>query len=71
MGRAGALIGFWLLGYALGFIGYLLSPAVAAWLMAWLPQIFVSETIVGAFLAGLGSSIITTVVVLVWAKLSR
>ncbi len=71
MGRKSAIFGFWLLGFTLGFGGYLASPSVGSWLMEILPQLFVSETFVGAFIAGLATSIITMVSVFLWAKTTR
>ena len=65
MGRASLVFGFWLIGYALGFFGYLLYPAISAALLALLPSIFITPEIVGAFLSGIAGSIISTVVVVV------
>jgi len=70
LGRKSVLFGFWLLGFTLGFIGYLVSPSIGRWLMEFLPQIFKNEALVGAFLSGIAGSIITTISVALWAKLS-
>jgi hypothetical protein len=68
MGRKSVLFGFALLGFTLGFTGYLASPSIGAWLMEILPQIFISEALAGAFLAGVGGSLITTVSAALWAR---
>jgi len=68
MGRKAVLFGFALLGYTLGFTGYLASPAIGNWLMKILPQIFISEALAGAFLSGVVGSIITTVSAAIWAR---
>lgn len=71
MGRKAILTGFWLVGFAIGFFGYLVYPNVADFLMAVLPTLFASRQIVGAFLSGIAGSIITTVTLIMWSYLSR
>ncbi len=69
MGRKAVLAGFWFIGFAIGFIGYLIYPAIAEALMRIFPLI--SETVIfGAILAGIASGIITTSIVLLWGYLS-
>lgn len=71
MGRKLVITAFWLLGFSLGFFGYLVYPTVAATLSALLPALFSDRRVVGAFLAGVAGSIITTITVILWSYLSR
>lgn len=70
MGRKAVLAGFWLLGFCLGFFGYLLFPALAETAKIF-PETLASEAVIGAFIAGLIGSLVTTVTVTVWSYLSR
>lgn len=65
------VFGFWLIGYAIGFFGYLTYPGISAALIALLPTIFITPELVGAFLSGIAGSIISTVVVVVWSRFSE
>jgi hypothetical protein len=71
MGKITALIGIWLVGYALGFIAYLALPAIGAFIVAMLPFLAINGQIVGAALAGLGSSFIVLLLTLVWARVTK
>lgn len=71
MGRKTILAGFWLLGFSIGFIGYLIYPGLVDFLMHALPSLFTDKVVVGAFLSGIAGSIITTVSVVLWSYLSR
>ena len=71
MGKLAIIFGIWAVGFILGFGGYLASPSIGKFLMDTLPQIFVSEALVGSFISGLASSIITVVSVIVWVRMSR
>lgn len=71
MGGKALLLGFWLLGYTIGFFAYVASPSIGVWLAQVLPQLFKNPTLAGAVLSGLASSIITTTAVVTWAKLSE
>jgi len=66
MGRKAVLIGFWLLGYALGFFAWLVRAPVINWVMS----IGVSAEVAGALITGLAGSIVMLVGVILWSYLS-
>ena len=62
-GRGRILFGFWLLGYALGFVAYLVRvPFIIA-----LEELFSSSVIVGAMISGLAGSIVMLAVLYAWS----
>lgn len=68
MGRAGAVFGVWVAGFLLGFIAYLAYPALSKMIVALVPFLLGLDTqIVGAMMAGIASSIVTLIVVMLWA----
>jgi hypothetical protein len=71
MGRIAILTGFSLLGFAVGFIAYLLAPDVIQFLVKALPMIFSNEAIAGAFLSGLAGAIIMDITIILWSYLSK
>lgn len=66
MGRKAVLIGFWLLGYALGFFAWLVRAPVINWVM----NLGVSADVAGALITGLAGSIVMLVGVILWSYLS-
>ena len=70
MGSKLIIFGIWFLGFMLGFAGYIAYPWIGNWLMEVMPQIFINETLVGALLSGIAGSLITTVAVIVWSRIS-
>jgi len=66
MGRKAVLIGFWLLGYALGFFAWLVRAPV----INWVESIGVSADVAGALITGLAGSIVMLVGVILWSYLS-
>ena len=70
MGRITILTGFALLGFAIGFIIYLISPDIVNFLVQVLPSIFTKE-MAGAFISGLAGAIIMVVSVILWSYLSK
>ena len=72
MGRVKAILGIWLIGYAVGFIAYLAYPALADALAALIPFLMnIDSRLVGATITGLATSLITVAAVAAWAKLSK
>jgi len=72
MGRVKAILGIWLIGYALGFIAYLAFPALADALAALVPFLMsIDPRLVGATITGLATSLITVAAVAAWAKLTK
>ena len=69
MGRVGVLFGIWLLGYVIGFVGYLLiaETNTLAYLVAALARIFGNSQIVAAGLVGLATSFLALAVVVAWS----
>jgi hypothetical protein len=67
MSRGVAIFSFWLLGFGIGFIGYLSLPGITEWFSNVLPQ-FVYQAIVGALIAGMVGSAISTFTVVTWAN---
>ncbi len=64
MGRGPIIFGFWLLGYALGFVAYLVRvPFIYA-----ITELFglANSEIVGALVSGLAGSLLMLVFLLVW-----
>jgi len=65
MSRGPVIFGFWLVGYALGFIAYLVRiPVISA-----LDALFGSanSNLVGAAVSGLAGSILMLVILFVWS----
>jgi len=67
MSRGLAIFSFWLLGFGIGFIGYLSLPGIADWFSTVLPK-FVNQAIVGALIAGMVGSFVSTFAVVTWAN---
>ncbi len=68
MSRGSIIFGFWLLGYALGFIAYLVRVPVIAGLEALFGA--ANADIIGAAVAGLAGSVMMLVFLFVWTHLS-
>jgi len=66
MGRKSVLLGFWLLGYTLGFFAWFASPSV----LSWIESLGFSAQIAGALITGLAGSIMMLVGVFLWSYLS-
>ena len=68
MSRGVAIFIFWALGFSIGSVGFLIVPNVVSWLGAVLPQIVVNQAVLGAILAGVVGSAISTFTVVTWAN---
>jgi len=66
MGRAKVLFGFWLVGYALGFLAWTIKNPV----LVFIERLGLSPDAAGALIMGLVSSSVMVVGVLVWSFLS-
>ncbi len=71
MGRKSIIFGFWLMGFIIGFLGYVVWPSFDGWLMDFLPQIFSNELVIGALLSGIVGSVIMMFSVTLWVKISK
>lgn len=67
MGRKIVLLGFWLLGYSLGFFAWLVRTPIISTIM----NLGISSDVAGAMITGFASSIMMLVGVLLWSFLSR
>ncbi|MDV3276974.1 MAG: hypothetical protein LYZ69_00730 [Nitrososphaerales archaeon] len=66
MGRKAVLLGFWLLGYALGFFAWLVRAPV----IAWITTLGFSEELAGALITGFAGSLVMLVGVILWSYMS-
>ena len=66
MGRKTVLIGFWLIGYALGFFAWLIRAPV----IQFIENLGLSANLAGALLTGLAGSIMMLVGVFLWSFMS-
>ena len=69
MGRARILFGFWLIGYAVGFLGYFLfkNTALLNYIYQALLVLLGNNDIVLASFVGLATSFITLAIVVAWS----
>ena len=70
MSRGLAILIFWVLGFSIGAVGYILVPNVVSWLGNILPEIVINQAILGAILAGVVGSAVSTFTVVTWANKS-
>jgi hypothetical protein len=69
LGRATILFGFWILGYAIGFLGYLLFERtnILQGLLSFLYQIFGDAQLVNAAIVGLATSFLSLAILIAWS----
>jgi uncharacterized membrane protein YeaQ/YmgE (transglycosylase-associated protein family) len=70
MSRGSAIFIFWVLGFSIGSVGYILVPNLVSWLGNVLPEIVIDQAILGAILAGVVGSAVSTFTVVTWANKS-
>ncbi len=70
MSRGLAIFIFWVLGFSIGSVGYVLVPSLVSWLGNILPQIVIDQAVLGAVLAGVVGSAVSTFTVVTWANKS-
>ncbi len=66
MGRKLVLLGFWLLGYALGFFAWLVRAPVLSFFMS----LGLSQETAGALITGFAGSTVMLVAIILWSYLS-
>ncbi|MGQ9468763.1 MAG: hypothetical protein ACUVTD_02910 [Nitrososphaerales archaeon] len=72
MGRTGVMIGLWLVGFVIGFIGFIIFNALAEVLVNLLPFLTrIDSYILRATLSGFVGSIVTVVAAVVWSYSSK
>ncbi len=67
MSRGFAVFIFWLIGFGVGFAGYLSLPGIADWFTTSMPK-FIDQAVIGALIAGMIGSAISTFTVVTWAN---
>jgi riboflavin transporter FmnP len=67
IGRGPIIFGFWLLGYALGFILYLVRVPIVSSIVYLFGA--ANATIVGAAISGLAGSLFMLVILFVWSHM--
>jgi hypothetical protein len=67
MSRRLAIFTFWLIGFSIGFMGYLSLPSVAGWFTAILPN-FLNQVMIGALITGVVGSALSTFAIITWAN---
>ena len=67
MPRKLAIFVIWLVGFGIGFGDYLLFPNITKWFQTNMPQ-FLDASIIGALIAGIIGSIISTITIITWAN---
>ncbi len=65
MGRRTVLFGFWLLGYMLGFLAWLVRKPVADFIISF----GANGDLVGGLLVGLAGSFLMLIAVIIWSAL--
>jgi len=72
MGRIGIMIGLWLVGFVIGFVGFIIFDALASFLMSLLPFLANMDVyLLRAALSGVVASIVTVIAVMVWSYSSK
>jgi uncharacterized protein YacL len=69
MSRRIAIFAFWLLGFGIGFIGYLSLPNIAHWFALNVPS-FLNQVVIGALITGIIASAVSTFSIVMWANKS-
>lgn len=67
MGRGPIIFGFWLLGYALGFVAYLVRAPFITGIVALFGA--ANAQIIGAAISGLAGSVVMLVFLFVWSHM--
>jgi len=68
MNRFTGILAVWVAGFMLGFIAYLAYPVMSRVIVSLVPFLLgLDSQIVGATIAGMASSLVTLIVVMLWA----
>ncbi|NSL76607.1 MAG: hypothetical protein HS049_03275 [Thaumarchaeota archaeon] len=73
MGRITTLLTIWIAGFMVGFVGWYLYPQLSSVLSLFTPLVLsiFDAQITNAAIAGFATSIVSVVVVLVWANKTK
>ena len=69
MSRGFIIFLFWVMGFLIGFTGYIVLPDIAEWLGQAVPG-FIDHKTVGALVAGIVGSAVSTLTIVKWANRS-
>jgi hypothetical protein len=69
MSRGLIIFLFWVMGFLIGFTGYIVLPDIAEWLGQAVPG-FIDHKTVGALVAGIVGSAVSTLTIVKWANRS-
>jgi hypothetical protein len=69
MSRGFIIFLFWVMGFLIGFAGYMMLPDIAEWLGQAVPG-FIDHKTVGALVAGIVGSAVSTLTIVKWANRS-
>ena len=69
LSRRLAIFAFWFLGFGIGFLGYLSLPSIAHWFAMAIPN-FLNQAVIGALIAGVVGSAVSTFSIVTWANRS-
>lgn len=69
MSRGFIIFLFWVMGFLIGFAGYMVLPDIAEWLGQAVPG-FIDHKTVGALVAGIVGSAVSTLTIVKWANRS-
>ena len=73
MGRVTTLLTIWIAGFMIGFVGWYIYPQLSSVLSLFTPLVLsiFDAQITNAAIAGFATSIVSVVVVLVWANRTK
>ena len=69
MSRGLIIFLFWVMGFLIGFAGYIVLPDIAEWLGQAVPG-FIEHKTAGALVAGIVGSALSTLTIVKWANRS-
>ena len=73
MGRITTLLSIWIVSFVIGFVGWMMYPQISSLLSGLAPILLgvVDAQITNAAMAGFATSIVSVVIVLVWANTTK
>ena len=73
MGRITTLLSIWIVSFVIGFVGWMMYPQISSLLSGLAPLLLgvVDAQITNAAMAGFATSIVSVVIVLVWANRTK
>lgn len=66
LSRGPAVFAFWLLGFGIGFLGWLSLPHIVTWFSTLMPAL--NQSVIGALMAGIVGSAVSTFTIITWAN---